>query len=602
LKGNQAICLAFSESDLYLVVLRNDEFHSMLVYDWKNESLVTSTSVGFQPVFAVLCSSSSSFSSASSTLDSLYITTVGLNHCRFWKRVTSSFIYSISPDLSELNSSPNFLCCEVIPSNNHVLAGTDDGFLCIFINFSLNQKMKAHSGAVTALNYQENSKILFSGGEDGVVRQWNSKLECLREYDISQFSKTPVSSVNAIAVSNSTNVLAAGTFGGEIIELDLRKGNITNEFSCTRGHCNLLKGLAVHPHNGQFVTSSDDAVLRIWSAKNCSHVKSLRLDAPSRAVTFSNDGQYLAIGFGNGNKIKGKPHPKEGCIAVLLYDNNLKIVYEKKDANSPVLCLKFSPDNKILAAGCDDCCIYLYDVEDSFLLKSIVRSHSAPLKSIDFVIASPCMVSVDDGNTICFTSLPLGLQQNPKDYVSSPLLDEAIQISWATRGLWMIQPSDEGRQLTTVARSRSYPLIVGGNSTGQIFLTDFPCTNTSGFITAECHAGEVSQIRWISPDNQSFLTCGSRDCVVLQWRLSKIDVPPALSHTVLSSIFEDISPLQSLPSFSPDDSIEWKSMISMSTAAVSRNTPLRLQHLDFLDFHIEVSVCLFTKIVFISFL
>jgi WD40 repeat protein len=587
------------------VVLRNDEFRSMLIYDWKNESLLASTSVGSQPVYSILCSSSSSFSSTSygSVLDSLYITTVGLNHCRFWKNITSSFIYSVSPDLSELNSSSNFLCCDVIPSNNHVLAGTDDGFLCIFINFALHQKLKAHSGAVTALNYQESSKILFSGGEDGVVRQWNSKLECLREYEISQFSKSLVSSVNAIAVSPSTsssttNIIAVGTFGGEIIEVDLRKGIMINEFSCTRGHCHQLKGLAVHPNSGQFVTSSDDAMLRIWSAKNCSHVKSLKLEGPSRSVAFSIDGLYLVIGFGNGNKAKGKPHPKEGSIAILLYDSNLKIVHEKKDANSSILCLKFSPDNKILAAGSDDCCIYLYDVQDSFLLKSIVRSHAAPLKSIDFVITSPCMVSVDEGNIICYTSLPLGLHVNPKDYISSPLLDETVHVSWATRGLWLIQSSDDERPLTTVARSRSYPLIAGCNSKGQLFLTGYPSTSTSGFITAECHVGEISQIRWLSPDDQSFLTCGTRDCVVLQWKLSKIDIPPALSSTVIFPALEAYSTLQFSKSFPPDDSIEWKSMISMSTGTVSRNTPLRLPHLDLLDFHIEVSLCLCILILF----
>lgn len=247
--------LAFSNSDRYLMIILADDFYTMIIYDWQSKLLISKTYLGIEPIY--FCGFSHELSP---NAESTYAITVGKSHLRFWKCLDSNFIYCIDPDLQDLNSSPTFLCCIIFQEK--AIAGNDDGYLVVFQDFSLKQKVKAHTGAVTAISNHQGSRTMYSAGQDGFVRLWNDSFECIKEINVESFSKSTTTACKAVAASPDSSHLTVGTFGAEIFEVEIRRGNITNDLSCYKGHTGQLSGLAVHPSQTTFVTASDDSTLR----------------------------------------------------------------------------------------------------------------------------------------------------------------------------------------------------------------------------------------------------------------------------------------------------------------------------------------------------
>ena len=279
----------------------------------------------------------------------------------------------------------------------------------------------------------------------------------------------------------------------------------------------------------------------------------MKLDHASRAAEFTPDGTLLVVGFGNGKKIKGKSHAKEGALSILNFEN-FKVLMEKKDANESISIIKFSPSGKIMAVGSDDCCVYLYSPDDNFLLKNIVRSHEAPLRRMDFLKDSSAMVTVDSSFKVCYTSLPLGLPLTSMDEVEEEnFVDSSNIFTRSARAMWLVQHGN--RQLKSVAKAKGYPLLACANDHGEIFLFNNPSPFWSGFLMSRGHTGEVGDLKW-SFDDQCFLSIGVQDCVVLQWRIF-----PLLN--VLGSISENVSTVESdvKPQFEEDETIVWSRQI-----------------------------------------
>jgi len=95
--------------------------------------------------------------------------------------------------------------------------------------------------------------------------------------------------------------------------------------------------------------------LACWDIKKRMMLLGVKLDFPAKALHMSPNGKYLAVGCTNGS--------------VLIVDpKSLVVTFTFKDRDKEVSCIKFSPDNDLLAVayGAPSCEILIYSVRNHF--------------------------------------------------------------------------------------------------------------------------------------------------------------------------------------------------------------------------------------------
>jgi WD40 repeat protein len=102
--------------------------------------------------------------------------------------------------------------------------------------------------------------------------------------------------------------------------------------------------------------------LACWDSKTKTQILSTKLDYPASAVSMSPNQKYLAVGC------------KNGCI-LIVDPKSLVVTFTFKDRNYAVTCIKFSPNNNLLAVGYDfpSCEILIYQVNEHFKNKLKLR-------------------------------------------------------------------------------------------------------------------------------------------------------------------------------------------------------------------------------------
>ena len=145
--------------------------------------------------------------------------------------------------------------------------------------------------------------------------------------------------VTSVCESKTGDTLLVATRGGEIFEFNQTSGKAAVYL---RGHFDLeLWGLATHPTQPEIYTWGQDAMLAVWDLKTRRQKKHCKLESGGDAIAFSNNAKFLVLGFLNGT--------------MLVLDSNFGAVTKRKDrAGKAIQVIKFSPDDKICAAGGHD--------------------------------------------------------------------------------------------------------------------------------------------------------------------------------------------------------------------------------------------------------
>ena len=494
--------LAFSFSSKLIATVGLDEDHTISIYDWRSGMLVSRAYGGSPHVLDIAFSE-----------DDLNLVTCAVKEIRVWSNIMSRTPSYIKPALGEIGQLQAYLTCRYFAGNPTI--GTADGNLYVFIERTLKTAVKAHDGPVATMAVNSQGNSLVTGSKDGAVRIWNVHLECTKEIPIGAVYSSNNPKVRSVAFSADGNNVIIGTRGAEILEVAVRSGALVGK-PIVQGHGRReLWGLATHPTKDEFVTSGDDATIRLWDAKSFTIIKTIKVDTASRAITYSPDGKSIAVGFGYGKRIKGKGQSKEGAF-VVFSAGEMKIIHEGKDSNEPIRVARFSPDSNVLVLGSEDANIYVYNAKDFYTKRFTISAHKAPVMFIDFTVDGNFICSVDMTRRISFSDMTSGqVVPSPATLREAKWSTWSSPVGWPVQGLWICQPP--GVTPSTAMRSWGGALVAAGTTGGSVVVAHNPCPERAGFIRVSGHSGPVSQVAWLAGDH-TILSIGQKDHCIMQWK------------------------------------------------------------------------------------
>jgi microtubule-associated protein-like 6 len=239
-----SVCsLAFSDNGEYLAVVSADENHTISIYNWRRQTVLSKFYMGVAHVFDICFTENDQSLFVCSTKDLM-----------LWENVTSKVPISRRPMLAETGMWQPFLCCR--PFNDSVLVGTADGSMYMFHDAILSMAVPAHRAALTAMDVNKHRMQVITGSKDGYVRVWNHLLECVHELKISRAIVSQNPCVTCVAFSMDGLHAVVGTQGAELFEMNTSIETPHTARPLLYGHgCRELWGLASHPTREEFATT-----------------------------------------------------------------------------------------------------------------------------------------------------------------------------------------------------------------------------------------------------------------------------------------------------------------------------------------------------------
>ncbi|KAF3441907.1 hypothetical protein FNV43_RR15822 [Rhamnella rubrinervis] len=289
-------------------------------------------------------------------------------------------------ELVQVNCSENGEVLSIVCFKDKIFSGHSDGTIKVWTGkgsiLHLIQETRQHTKAVTGLAILSAGERLYSGSLDRTTRVWsisNEAIYCVQVYDMKdQVHNLVVANTIGCFIPQGTGVkvhswnggskllnanknvkslalvhgkLYCGCHDSSIQEIDLASGTQSTIQSGSRkllAKANPVHALQIHAGQIYAATSSlDGAIVKIFSASNCSMIGSLSTTVEVRSMAISSELIYFGCKGGT-VEIWGKE--KQNRIDTLQAGTNCKILCMALDGNEEVLVIGTS-DGRIQAWG-----------------------------------------------------------------------------------------------------------------------------------------------------------------------------------------------------------------------------------------------------------
>ena len=379
--------LDFSDDGTQLVTVGADKDHSVALYSLRasKAELVYSAKSHTNRVFAARFTNPERF------------VTAGQRHVFFWNPSPIDGTMTRRKGLFGKIGVRTALSITPHPvDGDSTVMGTDKGQLLVWKGRNCIRSINGHEGPVNVLKTVPNVGVL-SGAADCKIRVWFHNITPGLMFDIRSLgSLNP--SVRSLGWDNRNNKILIGTMGAEVWEISDADGSDLHSGPVLQGHfCDELWGLAAHPTRPEYCTVGDDQTLRVWSADTNRLLRLTRLDSASRAVAYSANGKYIALGMGrpkddryvHRDAMRRLSHRTTVDLArkygafVIMDESDLTVKHETRDSKAWIQSIGFSPDGATLAVGSSDHDVYLYNTDD-LTAKAKCRGHTRGVCHVDF--------------------------------------------------------------------------------------------------------------------------------------------------------------------------------------------------------------------------
>jgi len=244
----------------------------------------------------------------------------------------------------------------------------------------LRKTLSAHTSPVQAIAVTPDGTTAYSGGLDKTIRVWSlADGKLLRTL----IQPAPISALTLL--SDGKSILSGGG-DGKVRWLDSADGH---EYAASQGHTAAVQDLAVIPASSQVVSVSEDGTGRIWTLPPAAVGK-----AKGKNPTQPQSSEAKAIVLnGHKGPVRGVGVTADGQAIVTSGDDAVVRVWNARDGSTrsvlatghtgPILAVALSPDGKMILTGSADKTAKLIALADGKVLRTLTI-HQGPVRSVAF--------------------------------------------------------------------------------------------------------------------------------------------------------------------------------------------------------------------------
>jgi WD40 repeat protein/serine/threonine protein kinase len=223
--------------------------------------------------------------------------------------------------------------------------------------------LKGHTTRMSSLSFSPDGKTLASAAHETAVRLWDvaakKEVRALRE---------PGTLLSSVAFSPDGKVLATGGGDGTVRVWDAGTGEVV---SLLRGHTGAVTAVAFASEGRSLVSGSMDGTIKVWDVALRPDPNTLAAGGVCLSVDFSPGGKTLAVGTLHGNP------------PVRLWDvaSRQQVAFPRTHEGQ-VWCVTFAPGGQILATASRDKTVRIWEVGTQEQLAEF--QHLDWVQSVDF--------------------------------------------------------------------------------------------------------------------------------------------------------------------------------------------------------------------------
>lgn len=361
--------------------------------------------------------------------------------------------------------------------------------------------LHGHVDGVTSVTYSSDGLYIISASEDHTIRIWNAD----RGNTSVPQQEGHSSSINSVAVSADNARIVSASADRSIRVWDARTGQL--RLPPLLNHLGMVVCAVISPDDRLIASTSSDSSIMLWDAltakpigkptagrnheRSCVYYEKSYPPSHTYALSFSPDARWLAS-------------VDEAAVRIWDVATRQPLTLGQLVCNSAPLALAFSPDGRILSAGCLLGDIHLWTAATGEPVCPTLQTSSRNPEAKSWLF-QPRFTAVDSIGFSPDGSLILSGQQ-----------DGAVHIWNVSTGAKLRALRGHTDAVLSVAYSRDGRLIGSGSSDQSVRLWNAETGAAIAILTG--HSLRVGSVAF-TPDSRSIVS-GSQDNAIRAWDLS----------------------------------------------------------------------------------